>query len=121
MAKYPMTPDQGAVMELSRMDRRLVDMAMVGQDPSEGCVTYVIMSEVTSYPGSQRFATHQMMDWTPVDPGRGCVLAYGHYMMTYGEAVADMSNRLGELLRNYDWLDPYTGRPIRKGRRGYRC
>lgn len=121
MAGYRITPEQGADMELSRMNRQLVDIIMVGQDPYEGCVTYVIVSELSGTDDPDRYATHQMMDWSAVNPGRGFALAYGHYMMAFDEAEEDMASRANGLLKDYDWVDPFSGDLIRNGRRCRRC
>ena len=113
MARLQMTsPEQGAAMELAAMGRRLVDMTMIGQDPSEGCVTYILVSERIGSDEPYRFATHQMMDWTSVDPERGFAVAFGHYMLPYEEALADARDRIRRLIDDYHWIDPFTGRII---------
>lgn len=94
---------------LKRMKRRLVDMFMIGQDPSEGCITYVIVGELDS-DQPDRFSYHMFRDWTHSDSADfGFAIGQGYYMMTYEEAMAEATGTVRDYRNRYAWNDPYTG------------
>ena len=94
---------------LKRMKRRLVDMFMIGQDPSEGCITYVIVGELDS-PKEDRYSYHMFRDWTHSDSASmGYAIGQGYYMMTYEEAMAEATATVRDYRARYAWNDPYTG------------
>ena len=94
--------------------RRLVDMAMVGQDPSEGCITYVSVGELDS-PKEDRYSYHMFRDWTHSDSASmGYAIGQGYYMMTYEEAMAEATATVRDYRARYAWNDPYTGQRLPK-------
>ena len=94
---------------LKRMNRRLVDIFMIGQDPSEGCITYVIVGELDS-DKPDRFSYHMFRDWTHSDSADfGFAIGQGYYMMTYEEAMAEATRTVRDYRQRYAWNDPYTG------------
>lgn len=89
--------------------RRLVDIFMIGQDPSEGCITYVIVGELDS-PKEDRYSYHMFRDWTHSDSASmGYAIGQGYYMMTYEEAMAEATATVRDYRARYAWNDPYTG------------
>lgn len=94
--------------------RRLVDIFMIGQDPSEGCITYVIVGELDS-PKEDRYSYHMFRDWTHSDSASmGYAIGQGYYMMTYEEAMAEATATVRDYRARYAWNDPYTGQRLPK-------
>ena len=110
---YGGSPEAQMVSELARNGRKLVDAVMVGQDPYEGCVTYVVMSVYMGPENIEPYATHEFHDWSiSRNPYREGGMSAGHYMMTQREATIDMRRRVADLRANYAWVDPCTGRRL---------
>lgn len=107
------SPEDAMEYELARLNRELVDIIMIGQDPYEGCVTYVVMSRYVGPENVDPYATHEFHDWSiSRNPHREGGMSAGHYMMNRREAAIDMRRRAADLRANYEWVDPYTGRRL---------
>ena len=110
------SPEQAADSKLARMGRRLVSMEMIGQDPSEGRVTFVVVAELIGLDRPDRFSVHIFRDWTISDSASlGYTFGQGYYGYDYGEAMEVMGSMVAERLRTYAWVYPGTDVPI--GRR----
>ena len=110
------SPVAAAQRKLARMGCELVSMEMVGQDPSEGCVTFVVVAEGVGVMGPDRFSVHIFRDWTISDSASlGYAFGQGYYGFDYDEAVERAINIARDYRRMYAWNDPATGRRLPKG------
>lgn len=103
----PRNPGLGAQEGLARMNRRLVGMEMIGQDPDMGCVTFIIIGEVRNTSDPNRFSVHFFRDWTlSADVHRGYCIDQGYYGMTRREAVERMADLVRGRRDTYCWVMP---------------
>lgn len=108
----PKDPCQMASDIIGETGYRLIDIEMIGQDPSMYCVEYVVVGR---RPGDCGYATWLMLDWTmhPQRQPRDATLAYGHYDLTAREAESDFQDRIAGERRVGAWVYPGTERRIR--------